>query len=114
MTAIQSCRSPAPRSSGPVVAVMRDCLGGERVVEIDLSQSLTRAAVERLAAQTEGAVLLLMDDLPRPFVRMDVPGAYLLTGVLGAERVRFTMRLAVVASAEETVLAVAQQLAAGR
>ncbi len=92
----------------PEVVLMRDCLGGDRVVEIELAEGLRREPLERLSA-TEGA-LQVFDSLPRPFARYDRPGFFLLTGILGERRVRFTMRLAHRENAKETALDVAREL----
>lgn len=93
----------------PEVISMRDCLGGERVVEVELAEGLRREPLERLTA-VDGT-LLILDSLPRPFARFDRPGFFLLTGILGERRVRFTMRLAHRESATQTALEVARELA---
>lgn len=96
-------------SPDPEVVLMRDCLGGERVVEIELADGLRRDALERLDGS---GTLMVLDSLPKPFARYDRPGFFLLTGIVGERRVRFTMRLAHRDRAEETALAVARELAA--
>ena len=80
------------------VLLQRDCLGGERIVDIELPRPVERADLDRLVGATRTTVL---DRLPRPLFRVEVPGRYLVSGVIGDARVRFTVRLAVRDLAEQ-------------
>ena len=73
------------------VVLTRDCLGGDRIVELQLPRGVALADLDRVEGVTSRTVLA---ELPRPFFRLDVPGAFLLTGIVGEPRVRFTVRLA--------------------
>lgn len=73
------------------IVIQRDCLGGERVVEL----LLPRAPVEEdLGALVGASSVQILRTAPRRFFRVDVPGKYLVTGILSDRRVRFTVRLA--------------------
>lgn len=85
--------------SRPTVLVKRDCFGGERIVEVRLPAPVSRAAIDRW----EGDKTVLWQ-LPRPFFRIDVPGLYLVTGIVGEPVVRFTVRLRVRDQAVEHAL----------
>lgn len=86
------------------VLVQRDCLGGERVVELLLPRPVTMEDLERVEGVARREVLT---QLPRPFFRLDVPGRFLLTGIVGDALLRFTVRLA----ARETALELASRTA---
>jgi hypothetical protein len=88
-------------SSGPRARVLRDCLGGDRVVEVELPRPVLIADLDHVRGVGRREVLL---SLPRPFFRLDVPGRFLVTGILGETRVRFTVRLAVRDRATEIAL----------
>lgn len=90
------------------VLLQRDCLGGERLVDIELPRAVRREDLLRL----EGQKITLLDHLPRPLFRVDVSGKYLVSGVLGERRVRFTVRLAVRDRAEELALDGARRMVA--
>jgi hypothetical protein len=93
------------------VVVQRDCLGGERVVEL----ILPRAPVEDdLGALVGASSVQILRTAPRPFFRVDVPGKYLVTGILRDRRVRFTVRLAQREHALELALAGGRSLCAPR
>lgn len=89
------------------VLLQRDCLGGERVVEIELPRPVALGDLDRLENVTRREVL---DHLPRPFFRIDVAGQFLLTGILFSPHVRFTVRLARRESAREVAIAAAKRL----
>jgi hypothetical protein len=90
-----------------VAARLRDCLGGDSIVEVTLPRTLQASDIERV----EGAVTrVVLADLPRPFFRVDVPGRYLITGILSEARVRFTVRRALRDCAERVALDGARQL----
>ena len=91
------------------VLVQRDCLGGERVVELQLPRPVRS---DDLARVDPGARCEVLSELPRPFFRVDVPGRFLLTGIVGDARVRFTVRLALRDRALDTALAAARALLA--
>jgi hypothetical protein len=73
------------------ILVLRDCFGGDRVVEVELPEPLAEEDLARLPGAGKPTVLR---SAPRPFFRLEVPGAFLLSGVFGDRRVRFTVRLA--------------------
>ena len=78
--------------SGEVsVLVMRDCLGGDRIVEVNWPRGMQLEDLDRLGLEGTREVL---SHLPRPFVRFDVLGYFLITGIVSDPRVRFTVRLA--------------------
>jgi hypothetical protein len=84
------------------IVVQRDCLGGERIVEVLLPRPVDEAGYRRLG-QLGAAVLF--SALPRPFFRVEVAGAYQASGVLGERRVRFTVRV----TARERASAIVQE-----
>ncbi len=89
------------------VLVQKDCLGGERVVELELDRALLLTDLDRLEGVETRVVL---DHLPRPFFKLDVPTRYLVTGIVGDRRLRVTVRLALREAAVPTALAVAASL----
>ncbi|MEC7524155.1 MAG: hypothetical protein VYE22_30015 [Myxococcota bacterium] len=91
------------------VLVQRDCLGGERIVEIELPRPVRLEDLDRIEGVETRTVLA---HLPRPFFRLDVPGRFLLTGIVSDPRVRFTVRMAVRDRALELALEAAERLAA--
>lgn len=91
------------------VLVLRDCLGGERVVELMLPRAVELGDLDRVEGVTSR---VLLADLPRPFFKLDAPGRYLVSGILGDARVRVTVRLALRDGAVPTALAVAQAMLA--
>lgn len=92
------------------VTILKDCLGGERIVEVQLPRGLRREDLERLDGVERCEVL---SGLPRPFVRVDVPGMFLLTGILEDARVRFTVRRGVRERARELATTAAQRMVGG-
>ena len=74
------------------VLVQRDCLGGERIVEIELPRAVELADLDRVEGCEQRT---LLSSLPRPFFRLDVPGSFSLSGIIGDRKVRFTVRLGV-------------------
>jgi hypothetical protein len=89
------------------VLVTRDCLGGDRIVELRLQRPVQESDLDRVNGVTERVVL---HQLPRPFFRLDVPGKFLLTGIVGDPRLRFTVRLAVRDDAVGMVTDVARRM----
>lgn len=71
--------------------VQRDCLGGERVIEVRLPEPVQELWLSQIEG---GATPVILRSAPRPFFRVDVPGSYLLSGVVGDRRVRYTVRVA--------------------
>jgi len=71
------------------VATSRDCFGGEVLIEVTLPRGIERADLERVRG---AASLEVLDGFPRPFFRIDVPGRFLLTGLLLTTSVRVTVR----------------------
>ena len=82
------------------VLLQRDCLGGERIVDVELPRPVRQADLPLL----DGIKVTVLDHLPRPLFRVEVPGRYLVSGVIGELRVRFTVRLAVRDRAEALAL----------
>ena len=91
------------------VLVQRDCLGGERVVEIRLPTPVDLEALDRVEGVTKREIL---SNLPRPFFRLDVKGRFLLSGIIGDPKVRFTVRLALRDTAVEVALETAARMSA--
>ncbi len=81
--------------------VLRDCLGGDRIVEVELPRPVLLGDLDRVRGVGRREVL---SSLPRAFFRLDVPGRFLLTGIVGDPRVRFTVRLAMRERATEVAL----------
>lgn len=93
--------------SGLAAAKLRDCLGGDAIVEVTLPRGLQASDIERV----EGAATrVVLADLPRPFFRIDVPGRYLITGILSEARVRFTVRRALSDRASQVALEAAREM----
>lgn len=90
------------------VLVQRDCLGGERVIEVRLPTPVSEAA---LASIEGGGDPVILRSAPRPFFRVDVPGAFLVSGIVGDTRVRYTVRLARRVEAREIAVGSARRLA---
>ena len=86
---------------------MRDCLGGDRIVEVIFPRGVTEHDLERLQGVKSRQIL---HQLPRPFFRLDVPGSFLVSGILSERRVRFTVRLSVRDRAVDIVHRAAIQL----
>ncbi len=89
------------------VLLQRDCLGGERVVEVELPRPVNLEDLDRVEGVAHRVVL---EDLPRPFFRLDVPGRFVLTGIISGREVRFTVRLAVRERAEELALSTCERM----
>ncbi len=81
--------------SGPPVVLTypitasRDCFGGDVLIDVTLPRGVERADLDRVAGAVSREVL---DGFPRPFFRIDVPGRFLLTGLLLTTSVRVTVR----------------------
>lgn len=93
--------------SGIELLLTRDCLGGERIVEVRLPRGVEVSDLDRIEGVNSRVVL---SHLPRPFFRIDVPGRFLVTGIVTDPRVRFTVRMAVRAQAVELALAAADRM----
>ena len=91
------------------VLLRRDCLGGERIVELQLPRAVLLADLDAVLGV---ATRVILSELPRPFYKLDAPGRYLVTGILGDPRVRVTVRLALRDSAEQTAVAIGQAMLA--
>ncbi len=92
------------------VLVQRDCLGGDRIVELKLPRAVALPDLDRV----DGVVTrVVLSELPRPFFKLDVPGRFLLTGIIGDPRIRVTVRLSVRDRAVPTAIDVARSLLAG-
>ena len=84
-----------------------DCFGDHRIVEVNLPQSMALVNLKRLTNVERQTIL---HDLPRPFFRIDCPGRFLLTGIIGDPKVRFTLRQATLAKAREMVTQAIREL----
>ncbi len=109
-------RSPALRVRGDAhvseiaVLVQKDCLGGERIVELRLPRAVGLADLDAV----EGvATRIVLENLPRPFFKLDAPGRYLVTGIVGDDRIRVTVRLALRDAAVPTALEVGRRMSGG-
>ena len=89
------------------VLVQKDCLGGERKIEVRLPRAVELPDLDRVEGCEQRTVL---HSLPRPFFRLDVPGSFSLSGIIGEPRVRFTVRLAVRERAVELALAACERM----
>ncbi|MEW5850607.1 MAG: hypothetical protein AB2A00_17610 [Myxococcota bacterium] len=94
---------------GVTLLVQRDCLGGERVVELQLPRPVRLEDLDVVEGVVHREVLT---SLPRPFFRLDVPGRFLLTGIVSDPRLRFTVRMAARERAVELALETAQRMVA--
>lgn len=95
---------------GVELRAVADCFGDHRVVEVSLPRGVRAEDLERVTCAGTRTVL---KGLPRPLFRLDCGGAFLLTGIVGDARVRFTLRRAAVSRAEQVVArAVAELLGA--
>jgi hypothetical protein len=91
----------------PRVTLSKDCLGGDRVVDVELPRVVEAADLDRVDGVGTRTVLV---SLPRPFFRLDVPGRFLLTGIVGEARVRFTVRRALRESAVDVALGASHRM----
>jgi len=89
------------------VLIQRDCLGGDRLIEVQLPRAVALLDLDRVEGCTQRTVL---SSLPRPFFRLDVPGSFSLSGIIGERRLRFTVRLAVRERATELALATCEHM----
>ena len=69
--------------------LLHSLLEGNSIVEVLLPEGLTVEDLDRLSGVESKTIL---QDLPRPFFRIDCPGRFLLTGIVGNPKLRFTMR----------------------
>lgn len=79
------------------------------MIEVLLPRPVQLDDLDRVLGVTQRTVL---SSLPRPFFRLDVPGSYVLTGILTDRRVRFTVRLAVRDNALELALSTCERMMA--
>ncbi len=61
------------------------CLDGTTIKEFDLDSTLTDTIMRRIA---EGGKLCYFPTFPRPYFRIDKPGAYVVQGVIGRSMFR--------------------------
>lgn len=97
-----TCMLPCMR-----VLLRKDCLGGEKIVDIELPRPVAAADLDRLRDVRSRQVF---ESFPKPFFRVDVEKRFLLTGVLGEAQVRFTVRVNIAQAADEVALAGAHEL----
>lgn len=91
------------------IVMMIDCFGDHRIVEVTLPDPVPLEALQRLTGVGQQTVLR---NLPKPFFRIDCPGRFLLTGIVGTSKVRFTLRQAALENAREIVLSAVYELLA--
>ena len=91
------------------IVMMIDCFGDHRIVEVTLPDSVPLEALQRLTGVGQRTILM---DLPKPFFRIDCPGRFLLTGIVGTPKVRFTLRQAALEHAREIVVSAICELLA--
>ncbi len=84
-----------------------DCFGDHRIVEVNLPHPPEIADLKRL---TDVGRQTILSDLPRPFFRIDCPGRFLLTGIIGDPKVRFTLRQAALTKAPKIVSQAVREL----
>ena len=89
------------------VLMVTDCFGDKRIVEVFLPQTILLSHLDKLSGVKTKTIL---QDLPRPFFRIDCPGRYLLTGIIGDRKLRFTLRRVVVDKSRIIVLQAISEL----
>lgn len=89
------------------VVLRKDCLGGDKIVDIELPRAVDAADLDRL---TDVRSRQVFTSFPKPFFRVDVERRFLLTGVLGEALVRFTVRHSLAEAADQVALAGAHAL----
>lgn len=70
---------------------LRDCLGGDRIIEVTLPRALAAADIEALSSDH---ALTFLRDLPKPFFRADLRGGYSMSGIVSERTIQVTVRLA--------------------
>lgn len=93
------------------IVIVSDCFGDRRIVEVFLPENITGINLDRLSGVQQKTIL---HDLPRPFFRIDCPGKFLLTGIIGDRKLRFTLRQNVVKQSREIVIQALSELAIGQ
>lgn len=89
------------------ITLITDCFGEHRIVEVFLPRSIAISDLEKLPNVSSKTIL---QDLPRPFFRVDCPGKFLLTGIIGDGKLRFTLRRAVASTSRDIILQALSQL----
>jgi hypothetical protein len=89
------------------VVLTKDCHGGEKIVDIELPRPVAAADLDRFARTR---IKQVFTTFPKPFFRLDIEGRFLLTGVLGEQVVRFTVRYSVASRADEVAIEGAREL----
>ena len=89
------------------ISMVTDCFGDKRIIEVVLSQGVLIPDLDKLSNVGNKTIL---EDLPRPFFRIDCPGKYLLTGIIGDRKLRFTLRRVVADKSREIVLQAISEL----
>jgi len=82
------------------LSMVIDCFGDRAIVEVTLPEAIALTHLEQLSGISQQTILR---DLPRPFFRIDCAGRFLLTGIVGDPKVRFTLRKAVIPQACDIV-----------
>lgn len=89
------------------VVLRKDCLGGEKVVDIELPRPVAAEDLDRFSGVR---IKQIFSSFPKPFFRLDVTHRFLVTGVIGESIVRFTVRQSVADAADEVARAGAAEL----
>ncbi len=89
------------------ILMVTDCFGDKRIVEVFLPQAILISNLDKLSGVESKTIL---QDLPRPFFRIDCPGRYLLTGIISDRKLRFTLRRAVADKSRIIVLQAVSEL----
>jgi hypothetical protein len=90
---------------------VESCLDSTTVKELELDGPIDEASVRRVA---EGANLQYYPDFPRPYFRIDRPGAWVAQGVVGASSFRVTFSSRAGPSAEADLVALLEGTPATR
>jgi hypothetical protein len=68
---------------------LKDCFGEETMISYSLSKPADNLFVENIRKLFP---VELFREFPRPFFRCSVPGHFLLTGVIGLDKIKITFR----------------------
>lgn len=97
----------------PRVTLRKDCLGGEKIVDVDFGQPLGMAHLDEVSSAFADVQRTILADLPRPFFRLDVHGRFVLTGIIGDASARFTVRRHLDEDANDVALGAARTMLKG-
>lgn len=109
----EAVNAAATSGAQPRVTLRKDCLGGEKIVDVDFGEPLAMAHLDEVSSAYSDVQRTILVDLPRPFFRVDVHGRFLLTGILGDASARFTVRRHLDEDASEVAIAAARTMMDG-